>query len=87
MVGIFPILELPRGDAKKGLGGGHVQAFLDLPRKTRPFRGSGFRRCRSESGIVRPNTLAALRLITSSHLAGGSAGRSAGLAPFRIRWT
>lgn len=30
MVGIFPILELPSGDAKNGLGGGHVQTFLPL---------------------------------------------------------
>jgi|ERR1700687_594917 hypothetical protein len=30
MVGIFPILELPSGDSKNGLGSGHVQTFLPL---------------------------------------------------------
>src|SRR5216683_8137165 len=33
---------------------------------------------------VRPNILAALRLITSSNLVGCSTGRSLGRAPFRI---
>lgn len=28
--GIFPLLEIPTGDAAKGLGGQHVQAFLPL---------------------------------------------------------
>ena len=30
IVGIFPILELPSGDAKNGLGSGHVQTFLPV---------------------------------------------------------
>ncbi len=38
----------------------------------------------SDCGIVRPSTLAALRLITSSNFVGCSTGRSAGLAPLRI---
>ena len=29
-VGIFPLLEIPTGDAKNNLGSGHVQAFLPL---------------------------------------------------------
>jgi hypothetical protein len=37
---------------------------------------------RSDWGIVRPNDLAALRLITSSKVLGCSTGNSAGLAPF-----
>jgi hypothetical protein len=28
--GVFPLLELPSGDAERGLGSGHVQAFLPL---------------------------------------------------------
>jgi hypothetical protein len=30
MIGTFPLLELPTGDATLGLGSGHVQAFLNL---------------------------------------------------------
>ena len=29
-VGIFPLLELPSGDARRNLGSGHVQAFLPV---------------------------------------------------------
>ncbi len=29
-IGTFPHLELPAGDSRRGLGGGHVQAFLPL---------------------------------------------------------
>lgn len=29
-VGVFPLLELPTGDAKRGLGAGYVQAFLPV---------------------------------------------------------
>lgn len=29
-VGTFPLVELPTGDAARGLGGGHVQAFFPL---------------------------------------------------------
>ncbi len=29
-VGLFPLVELPTGDADRGLGGGHVRAFLPL---------------------------------------------------------
>src|SRR4029450_1043760 len=38
----------------------------------------------TDGGIVRPRTLAVLRLITSSNLVGCSTGRSAGFAPLRI---
>jgi hypothetical protein len=30
MVGIFPLLELPTGDATRGLGGGHYRLFLPV---------------------------------------------------------
>jgi hypothetical protein len=30
MVGVFPIVELPTGDASRGLGAGHIQVFLPL---------------------------------------------------------
>src|SRR5262245_26317107 len=39
------------------------------------------------NGTVRPNALAALRLITSSNLVGSMTGRSSGLAPLRTRPT
>jgi hypothetical protein len=42
---------------------------------------------RSESGIVRPIALAVLRLMTRRKRVGCSSGRSAGLAPLRIRST
>ena len=29
-VGTFPLLEIPTGDAQKGLGGGHLRAFLPI---------------------------------------------------------
>jgi hypothetical protein len=29
-VGVFPLVELPTGDAKRGLGAGYVQAFLPV---------------------------------------------------------
>src|SRR5262249_61800201 len=41
--------------------------------------------CSSAGGIVRPRAWAVLRLITSSNLVGCWTGRSAGLAPLRIR--
>ena len=41
----------------------------------------------SVSGTARPSALAVLRLITNSNLVGCSTGRSAGLAPLRIRST
>src|SRR5262249_22122992 len=44
-------------------------------------------RCRNGSGIVRPSVFAVLRLTTSSNLADSWTGRSAGLAPLRIRST
>ena len=43
--------------------------------------------CRIDSGIVRSSALAALRLITNLNLVGCSTGKSAGLAPLRIRST
>ena len=30
MVGVFPLLELPAGDASRGLGAGHLQVFIPL---------------------------------------------------------
>ncbi len=42
---------------------------------------------RSVGGIVRPSAWAVLRLITSSKFMGGSMGRSAGFAAFKIRST
>src|SRR5262249_26845255 len=39
------------------------------------------------SGISRPSAFAVWRLITNSNLVGCSTGKSAGLAPFRIRST
>src|SRR5262249_38484288 len=44
-------------------------------------------RSSSDGGIVRPRTLAALRLITSSKVLACSTGSSAGFAPLRIRST
>src|SRR5262249_5166840 len=41
----------------------------------------------SLSGIWRPSALAVLRLMTNSNLTGASTGKSAGLAPFRMRST
>src|SRR5262249_24825325 len=41
-------------------------------------------RARMDGGIVSPNALAVLRLITSSNRVGCWTGRSAGLAPLRI---
>src|SRR5262249_38855205 len=42
---------------------------------------------RTPGGIVRPSILAVLRLMTNSNLVGCMTGRSAGLAPLRIRPT
>ena len=39
---------------------------------------------RSVGGMVRPNSCAVFRLMTSSNFMGCSTGKSAGLAPFRI---
>src|SRR5262245_10113833 len=44
-------------------------------------------RTRMDWGIVRPRALAVLRLIASSKFVDCSTGRSAGLAPFRMRST
>ena len=41
--------------------------------------------CGTAGGIVRPRALAVRRLMTSSNFVGCSTGRSAGLAPSRIR--
>ena len=42
-------------------------------------------RANTGGGMVRPRALAVLRLITSSNFVGCSTGRSAGLAPLRMR--
>src|SRR6516165_827989 len=42
-------------------------------------------RASSDGGTVRPSTLAACALITSSNFVDCTTGRSAGLAPFRMR--
>lgn len=39
----------------------------------------------TEGGMARPRAFAVLRFTTSSNLVGSSTGRSAGLAPLRIR--
>ena len=44
-------------------------------------------RARRVGGMVRPSACAVLRLIASSYLEACSTGKSAGLAPFRIRST
>src|SRR5262245_18089429 len=44
-------------------------------------------RSRSVCGIVSPSAFAVLRLMTSANLVGCSTGRSAGLAPLRMRST
>src|SRR5438874_6645912 len=44
-------------------------------------------RSRSDWGIVSPSALAVLRLMTNSNFVGCSMGRSAGLAPFKMRAT
>jgi hypothetical protein len=44
-------------------------------------------RARIDGGIVSPSALAVFRLITSSKVVGFWTGRSAGLAPLRIRPT
>ena len=44
-------------------------------------------RASSVGGIVRPSALAVLRLMTNSNRTGSSTGRSAGLAPFKMRST
>src|SRR5262249_59786326 len=41
----------------------------------------------SFSGTVRPRLVAVFRLMANSNLTGASTGRSAGLAPFRMRST
>ena len=41
----------------------------------------------NDAGTVRPSVFAVLRLITSTNLVGSWTGRSAGLAPLRIRST
>src|SRR5215831_597213 len=43
--------------------------------------------CWSCKGTSRPSALAVLRLITNSYLVGSWIGRSAGLAPFKMRST
>src|SRR3954465_6461391 len=42
-------------------------------------------RASTVGGISRPSALAVLRLMANSNLVGACTGRSAGLAPFRIR--
>src|SRR5262249_45116755 len=44
-------------------------------------------RASSAGGTSRPSVLAALRLIARSYLGGNCSGRSAGISPFRMRWT
>jgi hypothetical protein len=44
-------------------------------------------RSRNDSEMARPSALAVLRLITVSYRVGACTGRSAGLAPLRIRST
>src|SRR5262249_4251046 len=44
-------------------------------------------RVSTAGGMMRPNALAVLRLITSSYLVGACTGRSAGFSPLRMRST
>src|SRR5215510_6342188 len=65
---------------------------LSLPLRPMRVHGMGhwitsFARASSDGGIVRPRALAVLRLMTSSNSVGRSTGRSAGLAPLRIKST
>ena len=52
-----------------------------------PYSITSSARARRVGGIVRPRAFAVLRLITSSNLVGSCTGRSAGLAPLRMRST
>ena len=49
----------------------------------RPYSITSSARTKKDSAIVNPNTLAVFKLTTSSKRVGRSAGRSAGLVPFR----
>ena len=51
------------------------------------YRITSSARASSDAGIVRPSVLAVFMLITSSNFVGCSTGRSAGLAPLKIRST
>src|SRR5262249_61237499 len=77
----------------------HRHTRLLRPRPERPCRGhtaeqrdelaalhsiTSSARARSIGATVRPSTLAAVKLITSSNLVGNSIGRSPALAPFKI---
>src|SRR5262245_54636947 len=80
----------------------HPAARLLRPRRQRPCRRraaderdklaalhsiTSSARARSEAGTSRPVAFAVARLFTSSNLVGCTTGRSAGLAPLRIRPT
>src|SRR5206468_6185183 len=56
-------------------------------RPTAVHRVTSSARARSDGEMTRPSALAVLRLMRSSNFVGCSTGRSAGLAPLRIRST
>src|SRR5262249_208188 len=71
------------GPADAGAGAGEER---ERARRIRPsYSITWSARTISERGIVRPSAFAVLRLVTSSNWVGCSIGRSAGLAPLRIR--
>jgi hypothetical protein len=53
----------------------------------KPYSITSSARVRRDAGISRPSDFAVLRLMASRNLVGCSIGRSAGLAPLRIRST
>src|SRR5262245_12701677 len=80
----------------------HLVSRLLRARRERPRRGAAEQRdelappdhsitssasASSVAGMSMPSAIAVLRLITSSNLTGCCTGRSAGLAPFRMRST
>jgi hypothetical protein len=68
---------------RKGVGGRRRRAWpRGFQAQHHWIRASAW--ARSVGGMVRPRACAVFRLIASSNLGGGSTGRSAGFAPFRI---
>src|SRR6266851_344156 len=72
-VGIIPIVIADRELESEKLGGA---SFHSITSSARPS---------SVAGISRPSALAAFRLMANSNLVGSWTGRSAGLAPLRMR--
>src|SRR5262249_3499360 len=64
---------------------GHRRAAEKTNELAPPHSITSSARASSEGGTVRPSALAVLRLTASSNVVGCSTGRSAGLAPLRMR--